>query len=137
MTTWISTHGIGAIKDSASSFNIVIEKGYALVKPTTANQLSGWVHYTIPSPPVDYPNLKKASVDFTAQAATVEKVEVYFANSRKFQEAGLSHSSTFTLDVQANQGPVVYGGKGISVSIFVQFGGMGSTIKLQSVAIQV
>ncbi|KAI1657623.1 hypothetical protein F4813DRAFT_70263 [Daldinia decipiens] len=135
MTTWISTHGIGAIKDSTSSFSITADKGSALVKPTSPNELSGWIHFTIPSPPVNNPNLKVVAVDFSSQSATVDSVAIYLANSVKFKEEELQKGQSFTLTISSTQ--AIYQGKGISVSVFVQFDSVASNLRFQSVGIQV
>ncbi|XXH00826.1 hypothetical protein Hte_007177 [Hypoxylon texense] len=135
MTTWISTHGIGAIKDSSSSFAITADKGSALVRPTNPNQLTGWIHFTIPSPPVNNPNLKEVAVDFSSQSASVDTVAVYLANSVKFKEEGLQKDQSFILQITSTS--AVYERKGIAVSIFVQFDNVGSNLRLQSVGIQV
>ncbi|KAI1465548.1 uncharacterized protein F4812DRAFT_128337 [Daldinia caldariorum] len=136
MATWLSTHGIGAIKDSNSSFAIVADKGSALVKPTDPNALSGWIHFTIPSPPVNNPNLKVVAIDFSSQSANVEAVAVYLANIQKYKEEGLQRGQSFTLSLPSNP-QVLYQGKGISVSILVQFDNISSNLRLQSVGIQV
>ncbi|KAI1806578.1 hypothetical protein F4811DRAFT_135552 [Daldinia bambusicola] len=136
MSTWISTHGIGAIKDSTSSFSITADKGSALVKPTNPNQLSGWIHFTIPSPPVNNPNLKVVAVDFSSQSASVESVAIYLANAVKFREDGLQRGQSFNLTIP-NSPAVLYEGKGISVSIYVEFENVSSNLRLQSVGIQV
>ncbi|KAI1642121.1 uncharacterized protein F4817DRAFT_310721 [Daldinia loculata] len=135
MTTWISTHGIGAIKDSTSTFSITADKGSALVKPTSPNELSGWIHFTIPSPPVNNPNLKVVAVDFSSQSATVDAVAIYLANLVKFKEEGLQKGQSFSLTISSAQ--AVYQGKGISVSILVEFDSVASNLRIQSVGIQV
>ncbi|KAI0106665.1 hypothetical protein F4814DRAFT_66010 [Daldinia grandis] len=135
MTTWISTHGIGAIKDSTSTFSITADKGSALVKPTDANELSGWIHFTIPSPPVNSPNLKVVAVDFSSQSANVDSVFIHLANLVKFKEEGLQKGQSFTLTINSAQ--AVYQGKGISVSVYIQFDSVASNLRFQSVGIQV
>ncbi|KAI8963669.1 hypothetical protein F5Y11DRAFT_140971 [Daldinia sp. FL1419] len=135
MTTWISTHGIGAIKDSTSTFAITADKGSALVRPTNATELSGWIHFTIPSPPVNNPTLKVVAVDFSSQSATVDSVAIYLANLIKFKEEGLQKGQSFTLPINSTQ--ATYQGKGISVSIYVQFDNVSSNLRFQSVGIQV
>jgi hypothetical protein len=133
MSTTLSTHGIGAIKDSGSSFTITADKGSALVKPTNANQLSGWIHFTIPSPPVESPNLKNVTIDFHSQSATVETVAVYLANAQKYREENLQRGESFTLSIASQQ--AIYNGKGIAVSIMVQFDSVSSKLQFQSVSI--
>ncbi|KAI2777519.1 hypothetical protein F4815DRAFT_290148 [Daldinia loculata] len=135
MTTWISTHGIGAIKDSTSTFSITADKGSALIKPTSPNELSGWIHFTIPSPPVNNPNLKVVAVDFSSHSANVDAVAIYLANLVKFKEEGLQKGQSFSLTINSAQ--AVYQGKGISVSILVEFDSVASNLRIQSVGIQV
>lgn len=136
MTTVLSTHGMGAIKDSNSTFTITADRGSALVKPTDANHLEGWIHFTIPSPPATDPNLKSVTIDFSSQSATVETVAVYLANMQKFKEENLQKGQSFTLDI-ASVRRVTYAGKGIAVSIFVEFSSSASNLRFQSVAIEV
>ena len=133
MTTWLSTHGIGAIKDSQSSFSITADKGSALIKPTNPSQLSGYIHFTIPSPPVNNPNLKAVAVDFSSQSASVDTVLVYLANNEEFKKENLQRGQSFQLDIS----DVAYGGKGIALMILVNFNSVDSTLNFQSVGIQV
>ncbi|KAI3319122.1 hypothetical protein HD806DRAFT_510048 [Xylariaceae sp. AK1471] len=135
MTTWLSTHGIGAIKDSDSTFSIVAESGSAVVKPTQANQLTGWLHFVIPSPPVTNPNLKTLAIDFSTQGATVEGVAVYLANNEIYTKNKLQRGQSFTLKILSAES--TYDGKGVAVSVFIKFTGVTSTLNFQSVAIEV
>lgn len=135
MATWLSTHGLGAIKDSSSTFTITADTGSALVKPTSANELSGWIHFTIPSPPATNPNLQTIAIDFQSQSATVETVAVYFANMQKYKGDNLQRGQSFTLTLAS--GSAIYDGKGIAVSIYVKFDNVASTLRFQSVAVQV
>ncbi|KAK6949553.1 hypothetical protein Daesc_009636 [Daldinia eschscholtzii] len=131
---WLSTHGLGAIKDSTSTFSITAEQGTALLRPSHPDQLSGWVHFTIPSPPPKRPNLKKVSVDFSAQTAYVDAVDVYLANLVNSKSSGLKQDKSFALDFPTE---VVYKGKGILVSVFIQFKDVSSRLMIESVGIEV
>ncbi|TGO73576.1 hypothetical protein BELL_0349g00020 [Botrytis elliptica] len=72
MTTWFSTHGIGAIKDSSSTFVMNMMGSSVIVKPTTPDPLTGWVHFATPSPSVDNPDLKNLSIKFYSHSAAAE-----------------------------------------------------------------
>lgn len=105
------------------------------IRPTNPNILTGWIHYTIPSPPPNNLDFKKVRVDFSTQSATVDAVEVYLSNAQKFKQDGLQQGQSFELPIAAGQ--ATYGGKGITVSIKVKFEAVGSHLEFQSVAIQV
>jgi hypothetical protein len=135
MTTWLSTHGIGAIKDTTSTFTISADKGSAVVRPSDATKLSGWIHFTIPSPPANNPNLLAVAVDFSSQSATVETVSLYLANLVKFTMTGLQKGQSFTLPISGSQ--ALYQGKGVSLSILVEFENIGSSLRFQSVGVQI
>ncbi|KAK9776311.1 hypothetical protein SCAR479_06923 [Seiridium cardinale] len=135
MTTWITTHGIGAIKDSKSTFEITVENGSGVVRPTTATDLRGWVHFTIPGPPVDKPVLKIAQIDFSSQSASVETMQLYLANRRVFDEGQLQKTSSFDLDISSSK--AIYQDKGIALSLELVFNNVGGALRFQSVGIQV
>ncbi|ROV89113.1 hypothetical protein VMCG_09861 [Cytospora schulzeri] len=136
MATWLSTHGIGAIKDSHSTFSIAADAGSAIVHPTDANDTKGWIHFTIPSPPASSPNLRAVAVNFSSHSATVERVQVYLANSLVFDESNLQMTTHYTSDI-ASAASTVYKGKGIAVSVYVEFDNLNSKLKFQSVGVQV
>ncbi|KAI5864036.1 hypothetical protein GGS23DRAFT_562664 [Durotheca rogersii] len=130
---WITTHGIGAIKDSEQSLTISMEDGSASArspggpKPTTA-----WFHFPIPSPPSDFLNLKAVKVDFNSTGANLGTVVVYAGSKTIFQRGGLSGQHVqLPFDETA-----VYDGLGICVSVLVTFLSSESSIKFQSVGIQ-
>ncbi|KAF5230026.1 hypothetical protein FAUST_10049 [Fusarium austroamericanum] len=133
MPTHLSTHGIGAIKETGSTFTITADRGSAVVKPTEANELTGWIHFTIPSPATGGPNLNSVSIDFHSQTATVDTVAVYLANSLKFKEENLQRGQSFVLPIPSGQ--AIYNGKGIAVSVQVQFQDSNSKLHFQSVSI--
>ncbi|KAF2969125.1 hypothetical protein GQX73_g4409 [Xylaria multiplex] len=135
MATWISTHGIGAITDTDSSFTITAASGSALVKPGNSGQLSGWIHYTIPDPPATNPSLITLAVDFASQSAFVQDVAIYLANVEKFKRTNLQRGQSFEESIVDQK--VVYNGKGIMVSIKVEFENMGSSLRFQSIGIKV
>ncbi|KAM0812940.1 hypothetical protein AB5N19_12931 [Seiridium cardinale] len=135
MTTWITTHGIGAIKNSKSTLEITVENGSGVVRPTTATDLRGWVHFTIPGPPVDKPYLKIARIDFSSRSASVETVEIYLANTRVFDEGKLQKTRNFDLNISSTR--AIYQDKGIAMSLEIEFENVGSSLHFQSVGIQV
>ncbi|KAI0437069.1 hypothetical protein F4803DRAFT_571352 [Xylaria telfairii] len=135
MATWISTHGIGAITDSNSTFAITAEGGSAIVTPKNSTQLAGWVHFAMPNPPATSTTLQLLAVDFSTQSATVEDVAIYLGNRQALSLTNLQKTTSFTESI-APQG-ATYTGKGIAVSIRIQFDGMGSKLRFQSVSIQV
>lgn len=138
MTTWIATHGIGAIKDSASSFSIAAEAGCGTVKPTNKDERSGWIHFTIQSPPPGYPFLKGVEVDFSSQSATVEKVEVYMGNDLVFGRDLLQETGSFHRAFDAQASSIRYTSK-IAVSVYVEFevDDEHAKIRFQSVGLQI
>ncbi|RYP40662.1 hypothetical protein DL767_001520 [Monosporascus sp. MG133] len=135
MATWLSTHGIGAIKDTNSTFVITADAGSASVNPSSASQLTGWIHFTIPSPPNTNPNLKTLAVDFSTQQATVDQVQVYLANDQVFSKTNLQKGQSFQLSIASTS--AVYNGKGVAVSVYLKFNNVNSTLNFQSVAIEV
>ncbi|KAK7748031.1 hypothetical protein SLS53_001283 [Cytospora paraplurivora] len=138
MTTWLSTHGIGAIKDSSSTFRITADGGSGLVKPTKSedsNDTSGWIHFTIPSPPASYPNLRAVAVNFSSQSATVERVKVHLGNLQVFEQNELQATSSFEFEIASSS--AVYRNKGIAVSVYVEFENVASKLKFQSIGIRV
>lgn len=135
MATWLSTHGIGAIKDSDSTFSITAESGSAVVKPTRGDNLTGWLHFIIPSPPVNNPNLKNLAIDFATQGASVDSVAVYLANNEIFKKNKLQKGQSFELKIISSE--ATYEGKGIAVSVFLKFVSVNSTLDFQSVAVEV
>ncbi|KAK4183778.1 hypothetical protein QBC35DRAFT_507317 [Podospora australis] len=137
MTTYLATHGFGAIKDSNSTFTIttVTKTGSAVIKPTDPNELSGWIHYTIQSPSADQPNLKTAIVDFSSQSATIETVEIHMAQKNAFVADNLQATQAITLPITGYAGAVTFNGKGLALSVYIVFSSLSSSISLQSVSI--
>ncbi|KAI1475445.1 hypothetical protein F4774DRAFT_396927 [Daldinia eschscholtzii] len=131
---WVSTHGLGAIQDSTSTFSITAEDGTALVRPSHPDQLSGRLYFTIPSPSPKHTNLKAVAVDFTAQTATIDAVDVYLADLVNSKNSGLNKDKSFALDFPTE---VVYKGKGILVSILIQFKDVSSRLMIESVGIEI
>lgn len=136
MTTWLSTHGIGAIKDSNSSFSITAENGVALIHPTSANDKSGWIHFTIPSPPADNPNLRAVTARFSTSSATVDKVRVFLGNNTAYSRDSTQETDSFTYGISSTS-ETVYKDLGIAVSIWVDFDSVTAKLKIQSVGVQV
>ncbi|CAH0027205.1 unnamed protein product [Clonostachys rhizophaga] len=132
--TWFTTHGIGAIKDTNNSFSITSDGGSAKISPTSASELKGWVHYTIPNPDPDNSSLKAIQVDFSSQSASVDGVKLHFANSLKFSVSDLQETSSFELDIASSS--AVYSDKGIAVSLYLSFDSINGWVKLQSVGVQ-
>ncbi|KAL7789846.1 hypothetical protein V8C37DRAFT_403849 [Trichoderma ceciliae] len=132
---WITTHGVGVIKDSENSFTVTIDGGDAYVRPTKATELTGIVHFTIPSPPKNNPNLAAVRVDFASQNAFVNTVAVFFANDEKFSHERLQKTSSFQIAIAA--GSATYTEFGISVSVGIKFSNLDSSIIFQSVGVQI
>lgn len=133
MATWISTHGVGVIKDARSSFKISIEEGGATVQPTSPNALEGAVHFVLPSPPRNNPNITDAMVEFSPQSARIDELAIFFANEEKFRKSRLQKTSTFQISVASAQ--AVYDGKGIAMTLYIKFDQVSSAITFQSVAV--
>ncbi|KAI1391486.1 uncharacterized protein F4822DRAFT_396867 [Hypoxylon trugodes] len=133
MPPWISAPGISAIKDSKSTFEIIIDRGSALIRPTFDDGLAGWIHFAIPSPASNTRNLNVLAIDFSGSAATVDKVAIYLANDPQFKKENLQKRESFKLDMPDS---ISYEGTGISVSTYLQFEGIYSQISFHSVGIQ-
>lgn len=99
VNAWISTHGIGVIKDSANSFTVTIDGGDAYVRSTSATDLTSIIYFTIPSPPENSPNLSAVRVDFSSQSAFVNSVAICFTNDEKFSQERLQKTSSFQLSI--------------------------------------
>lgn len=125
---------MGATKDSDSSFVVKAVGGSAVVQPTKAAEKQGWVFFTIPSPPDDYPNLKTVEVAFSSQTATVDAVSVYIANIQKWSQSNLQQTSTFDTDVSSVSAS--FDKKGIAVAVQLTFENLNSKINFQSVAVE-
>ncbi|ROW12959.1 hypothetical protein VPNG_04662 [Cytospora leucostoma] len=137
-TTWLSTHGIGAIKDSSSTFEISADGGSGLIKPAksdTSSDTAGWIHFTVPSPPASHPNLKAVAVDFSSQSATVDRLRVHLGKSQVLEQHNLQATSSFKFDIASSS--AVYTTKGIAVSVYVDFENVASKLRFQSVAVEV
>lgn len=134
MTTWLSTHGVGAIKDTASTFAITVDRGSAVVRPTSANQLTGWIHFVIPSPPANNLNLKKFAVHFPPRERPLRKWLFTLPTTRCTTWA--DSGQFFELDIPSTT-TTTYTDKGIAVVVFPKFTNVSLTLDFQSVAIQV
>ncbi|TGO07787.1 hypothetical protein BTUL_0247g00160 [Botrytis tulipae] len=122
MATWLSKHGIGAIKDSSSTFAINMSGGSTI--------LTGWLHFAIPSSPVEYPNLKDLSIKFFPHSVAAESVLVFLANHKVVEEGSLQQTASFNLDIASTKATCK--GDGIAISIKLVFSSVASTLTFQS-----
>ncbi|KAE8154181.1 hypothetical protein BDV25DRAFT_136107 [Aspergillus avenaceus] len=130
--TWISSAGTSVMKDAKSSFEIFVEESGETVRPTDPNSKEGAVHFSLPSPQVNK-TLTEITVDFYPRNVCIQKVVLSFANEEVFSKAQLQRISSFKLAC----GEIPYQGKGITVTIHLEFDQVGSAITFQSVAIGV
>ncbi|KAE8154182.1 hypothetical protein BDV25DRAFT_136108 [Aspergillus avenaceus] len=134
MSGWISTHGTGAVLDAKASFKVSVEEGGTTIQPTSATSKEGIVHFVLPSPPTNNPNITAVAVNFSAHAASITEVAVFFANDEMFRKQRLQKTDPFTLDIASGQ--ATYNNQGIAVSIFVAFDQVSSAITFQSVGLK-
>ncbi|KAK6344568.1 hypothetical protein TWF718_006528, partial [Orbilia javanica] len=81
-----STHGVGVLAEEPTQFTVQPRSGYAIVSPTSAGNLSGNFHFTVPRPQPGYNNIVEVKVEFTSQSSTVDDFSVYFGNKEKIKE---------------------------------------------------
>jgi hypothetical protein len=124
---------VAVLKEYGTSFDTRIMPGYADIRPTTSDQLSGKLHFAIPRPPTGYNNIYEVKIGFSSQSCTVDSFSVWLGKSKKIEETDLqwtgTNSSAFTTAMSV-QGP-----SGIEVIIGVTFDNASSTssLKIQSV----
>ena len=133
MITQATTHGISAIKDTRSRFTIVPERGSAVIRPTTADELSGWIHFYVDTSSAGNTDLNSVEINFNSQSATVETVTIYERNKEIFNEDNLGKADAFTLPIAP--GHAILSGGPTGVSIKVQFDNLASKIYVRSVGV--
>ncbi|KAK3989092.1 hypothetical protein QBC44DRAFT_95429 [Cladorrhinum sp. PSN332] len=133
----LSVSGVGATKDSNCSFDIEISKGVGIITPTIANELSGWVHFTLPTPSGSSSSraaLRRVDLDFDAVEAYIDEVEVFVGSSKVHHiERGDRQTRSFG---QSIPGVPAYTGGGISVSVLVGFDDLDGSITFNCVSVE-
>jgi len=115
-----------------AKFKIARRKGFATIRPTDGNILTGLIIFTLPSPPISTQNLKTITIEFSSQGARVDTLDLFFAQKRVYKDDALQHSSTFTHPVDT---AVRHNGKGIALEVGVIFDSLSSGIDIQSVSL--
>lgn len=135
----LSTHGIGAILTSDTSFNKTYNHGIAnYTVSQSANSTKGWIYFTIPSPPPGYTTLEGASVNFTQDnGVTVTMIQAYQGASPLLnypitgsQTEPVKPNTTYNFT-----SPTEYNGNGIVVAIYVEFTISPATLSIVSVGV--
>ncbi|EMT67788.1 hypothetical protein FOC4_g10005897 [Fusarium odoratissimum] len=129
MTTVISASGNSAV---TSSFIITYTRGSTTMKPRSATELSGWIHFPMPGG-TSGECLDNLMVDFTSQSATIKTVMVYLGSANVFEEGNLGKTETFTVSMSSRK--ILHSGGGISVSIEVEFETVEAWLSISSVGI--
>ncbi|CAK38095.1 hypothetical protein AnigIFM59636_003618 [Aspergillus niger] len=118
MAIWLQGPGSGAIADPA--LKIRPDRGGAIVQPSRPDAKQGAVHFILPAPPRENPNITSVDVDFETDSAYVDAVAIRFANMEAFRERfPRPKTSSFHIDVP--RGEAEYNGRGVVVTVYVKF----------------
>jgi hypothetical protein len=129
---WLTTHGIGAIRNSASTFSIQAVDGSARIGPTDGKEKEGWVHYTIPSPDDNHTILSKIKLDISADRASINEVKLWLGNDLAFDKGTLQKRNSWIEPVSPT---ATYSDAGISVALYLKFPTYDSSIDIQSIGV--
>jgi len=132
MTFLASAHSYSAQTYEEAKFKIARRGGFATVKPTDSNILTGVITFSLPSPPTTYQSLKTITVEFSSQGARVDTLDLFFAQKRMYSDSTLQQGNTFLHEVSAK---VIHNGKGIALEVGVIFDSIFSGIDIQSVSL--
>ncbi|KAK4224285.1 hypothetical protein QBC38DRAFT_458437 [Podospora fimiseda] len=130
----LTVSGTQAIKDSNSNFHIDTSRGVGIITPTSPYELSGWIHFTLPSPSGSCV-LRRVDLDFEAVNAYVDEVGVYVGNARVHHiERGDRQTGSFGQRIYGM--PVYNDGERVLVSVLVGFDGLDGVVTFNWVGVE-
>lgn len=121
--SWSAVHANGVITEEGTDFAVQHSPGHVKVKATS--QLTGNLHFPIPSVPASYSNITSVTVDFQAEGATVDSIRVFLGKTSHPAGSDLDWTETETSSVSPTLS-VKSNSAGIDVVLGVKFDGTGS-----------
>ncbi|PYH69448.1 uncharacterized protein BO88DRAFT_487600 [Aspergillus vadensis CBS 113365] len=134
MAIWLQGPGSGAIADPA--LKIRPDRGGAIVQPSRFDAKQGAVHFILPAPPRENPNITSVAVDFETDNAYVDAVAIRFANMEAFRER-FPGPKTSSFAVKVPPGEAEYNGRGVVVTVYVKFREFRAVVDFDRVRIAV
>jgi hypothetical protein len=137
MSTWLSTHGAGAISGSDSAFVITANSAGALIRPSNPNKINGTVLFPLPCLPRDVSRLATVTVDFSSQTAYVSDIAVMSGSDTVFQKKDLQKTGEFNLRIYGESFNAEELQKGLTLAVGVTFESVVGNIRFRSVGLEV
>ena len=106
------------------------------MQPSRPDAKQGAVHFILPAPPRENPNITSVAVDFETDKAYVDAVAIRFANMEAFRER-FPGPKTSSFAVKVPPGEAEYNGRGVVVTVYVKFREFRAVVDFDQVRIAV